>query len=127
MTALRPTAAPVRPFLDWPVATDPSRWNADVALLGIQHSEPSPGDPVPNDQTRAPDAIRWKSKSFCYETAHWDFDTGVELTAVRPERCLDVGNLAWTDGDYDAYAARITDVSRRLWRQGAQLFVLGGD
>ena len=32
--------APARAFLDWPVVTDPERWNTDVALLGIQHSEP---------------------------------------------------------------------------------------
>ena len=40
MATLAPTANPIRPFLDWPVVTDPSGWSADVALLGIQHSEP---------------------------------------------------------------------------------------
>jgi len=58
MTSLQPTSSPVRPFLDWPVVTDPSRWTADIALLGIQHSEPYAHDPRPNDQSRAPDAIR---------------------------------------------------------------------
>jgi len=124
---LQPTATPVRPFLDWTVVTDPSAWTADVALLGIQHSEPYSHDQRPNDQSRAPDAIRWKSGSFCYNPGHWDFDTGVELTSVRPQRCLDIGNVAWTSGDYDDYAAQITARVRHLWRQGTQVFVLGGD
>ena len=124
---LQPTATPVRPFLDWTVVTDPSAWTADVALLGIQHSEPYSHDPRPNDQSRAPDAIRWKSASFCYNPGNWDFDTGVELTSVRPQRCLDIGNVAWTSGDYDDYAAQITARVRHLWRQGTQIFVLGGD
>jgi len=124
---LQPTATPVRPFLDWTVVTDPSAWTADVALLGIQHSEPYSHDQRPNDQSRAPDAIRWKSGSFCYNPGNWDFDTGVELTSVRPQRCLDIGNVAWTSGDYDDYAAQITARLRHLWRQGTQVFVLGGD
>ena len=124
---LVPTAAPVRPFLDFTVATDPESWSADVAVLGIQHSEPYPWDPRPNDQARAPDAIRWKSPSFCYVPAHWDFDTGAVLTEARPARCLDLGNVSWTDGEYAVYAAAITERVRHLWAEGTQLFVLGGD
>lgn len=127
MTSLQPTAAPVRPFLDWPVATDPAGWAADVALLGIQHSEPYAHDPRPNDQSRAPDAIRWHSQRFCYATQNWDFDTGTDLKSVLPPRRLDLGNVAWTSGSYDDYAARISDLLRHLWRQGAQLIVVGGD
>jgi agmatinase len=130
MTTLQPTAAPVRPFLDWPVMTDPSGWAADVVLLGIQHSEPYAHDPRPNDQARAPDAIRWQSERFCYAPGHWDFDIGAELAAVLPQRCLDIGNVAWTQGDYGDYgdyAARITDRVRHLWAQGTQVIILGGD
>ena len=38
MTNLPSTTTPGRPFLDWPVATDSSGWNAKVALLGVRHS-----------------------------------------------------------------------------------------
>jgi agmatinase len=127
MTSLQPTSEPVRPFLDWPVVTDPSGWKADVALLGIQHSEPYAHDSFPNDQARAPDAIRAKSQSFCYNPAHWDFDTGTDLASNLPPRHLDMGNVAWTDGDYGDYAAGITDRVRHLWKQGSQLVVRGGD
>jgi len=127
MTTLQPTAAPVRPFLDWPVVTDPAGWAADIALFGIQHSEAYAHDPRPNDQSRAPDAIRWQSPRFCYAPGNWDFDTGIDLASVRPTRCLDIGNVAWNDGDYDDYSARITERLRHLWRQGTQIVILGGD
>ena len=126
MTSLQPTDKPVRPFLDWPVVTDPAGWNARVALLGIRHSEPYKHDKFPNDQARAPDAIRAQSQSFCYNPGHWDFDVGTDLASNLPTH-VDMGDAAWNGGDYGDYAAAITARVRHLWKQGAQLIVLGGD
>jgi len=126
MTSLLPTIAPERPFLDWRVATDPAGWNAKVALLGIRHSEPYAHDPFPNDQAKAPGAIRALSPSFCYNPAHWDFDVGTDLASNLPSH-VDMGDVAFDGGDYGAYAAAITARARHLWKQGTQLIVLGGD
>jgi agmatinase len=126
MTRLEPTLPPERPFLDWPVATEPAEWNARVALLGIRHSEPYGHDAFPNDQAKAPGAIRARSQSFCYDPAHWDFDVGTDLASSLPAH-VDMGDVAWDGGDYGDYAAAITARVRHLWRQGAQLVVLGGD
>jgi len=126
MTGLQPTAAPIRAFLDWPIATNPAEWTADVALIGIQHSEPYAHDPRPNDQARAPDAIRLRSDHISYGREQWDFDLDTPLAALLP-RCIDMGNVAWSGGSYDDYAAAISDRARHLWRQGAQIFALGGD
>jgi agmatinase len=127
MTDLQPTLQPDRPFLDWPVATDPSGWaGARVALLGIRHSEPYKHDRFPNDQSRAPAAVRAQSQSFCYNPAHWDFDVGTDLASNLPAH-LDIGDVAYDGGDYSAYAAAITARVRRLWQQGTQLVVIGGD
>jgi agmatinase len=126
MTRLEPTLPPERPFLDWPVATDPAAWNARVALLGIRHSEPYAHDAFPNDQAKAPGAIRARSQSFCYDPAHWDFDVGTDLASNLPAH-VDMGDVAWDGGEYGDYAAAITARVRHLWRQGAQLVVLGGD
>jgi agmatinase len=127
MKACLPTAPPIRPFLDWPVVTDPERWDADIAVIGIQHSEPYSGDPRPNDQARAPDAVRLASTQFSDGNDHWDFDLGTELAAVLPSRRIDCGNVAWADGDYASYAGQVSDRLRLLWRRGAQVFVIGGD
>ena len=127
MITARETATPVRPFLDWRVTTDPAKWAAEVAVVGIQHSEPYAGDPRPNDQARAPDAVRLVSKQFCYGPDQWDFDFGGTLAAALSVRCVDCGNFSWVNGSYDDFARFITASLRQLWRQGAQVFVLGGD
>lgn len=128
MRGLLPTDAPSRPFLDFPVVTDPSGWNADLAVLGIRHSEPYAHDAFPNDQSRAPDAIREASGVFCYNAAHWDFDTGAATNEALPARRMDIGNVGWSGkGDYGEYSAAITERVRHFWRQGTQLIVLGGD
>lgn len=128
MTYLQPTSAPIRPFLDWPVITDPAGWEADLAVLGIRHSEPYAHDVFPNDQAKAPDAIRAASRVFCYNAGNWDFDTGTDLASVLPPRHMDIGNVGWSrTGDYGEYAAAITERARHFFRQKAQLIVLGGD
>ena len=127
MTALEPTAAPLRPFLDFAVETDPERWQAGVALLGVLQSEPYPGDPSPNDQSRAPAAIRAQSKRFCYDVAHWDFDLGIDLASALPPRRIDLGDAVWSGGSFDAYSAAVSARLRLLWAGGAQVVVLGGD
>lgn len=125
---LLPTETPVRPFLDWPVVTDPASWQADIAVLGIRHSERYAHDAFPNDQARAPDAIREASKVFCYNAAHWDFDTGAVTNEALPARRMDIGDVGWSGkDDYAQYSAAITERVRHFWRQRAQLIVLGGD
>ncbi len=126
MSRLRPTSAPVRGFLDWPVVTDSLGWFADVALIGIQHSEPYAHDVRPNDQARAPDSVRLRSEHISYTRDQWDFDLDAPLGAWLP-RCIDMGNVAWTGGTYDDYSGTISDRVRHLWKQGAQIFALGGD
>jgi len=126
MTHLEPTLKPERSFLDWPVATDASGWNAELAILGVRHSEPYGHDPFPNDQSKAPGAIRAMSHSFCYDAAHWDFDVDADLASSLPSH-VDMGDVAFDGGDYDAYATAVTARVRHIWKQGAQLVVLGGD
>lgn len=126
--SLLPTERPIRPFLDWPVVTDPADWEADLAVLGIRHSEPYAHDIFPNDQARAPDAIRAASRVFCYNPGHWDFDTGSDLSSVLPARHMDIGNVGWSrEGDYGEYAAAVTERARHFFRRKARLIVLGGD
>ena len=125
---MQPTSRPERPFGDWPVELDPSRWQAEVALLGITHSEPYAHDPQPNDQTRAPDAIRRHSEISCYGgRAHWDFDLDTNLGAVLADRCLDCGNAVRGEEDYGTYAARVQAYAAQLLGASCQLIVLGGD
>jgi agmatinase len=122
------TVGPERPFIDFEVVLDPGRWQAGVAVIGIAHSEPYAGDERPNDQSRAPDAIRSASGLFSYgERGHYDFDFGADLASVLPARCIDCGNLVRGEEPYERYMARVSQALTTLWRGGAQVFVLGGD
>jgi agmatinase len=127
MTEPRNTSEPLRPFLDWPVVTDPSRWTGNVALLGVQRSEPYAKDSVPNDQARAPDEIRRLSFQFCDGPEHWDFDLDRSLRELEGMHPVDCGNMTFTDGDYAAFSAWQTSALRQMWRHGMQVILLGGD
>jgi agmatinase len=125
---MQPTTMPARAFADWPVELDPLAWRADVALIGVTHSEPYADDEQPNDQTRAPDAVRAQSDLFSYGgPSHFDFDLDSDLDSILPARCIDCGNAVRDGEDYDHYAASVTAYLARLWRGGTQVFVLGGD
>lgn len=126
-TPLRSTSEPLRPFLDWPVVTTPSEWTGNVALLGVQRSEPYTRDGVPNDQARAPDEIRRLSFQFCDGPDHWDFDLDRPLCELAGMRPIDCGNMTFSDGDYEAFSAWQTSALRQMWRSGMQVVLLGGD
>lgn len=121
------TTPPGQGFLGWPIVTDPARWDADVALLGIPQSEPYPGDACPNDQSRAPDAIRAQSGQITDGRAHWDFDNDAPVQDCLPPRCIDIGNVVCPGSDWTAHAAQVEAVARRIWEGGALLLAFGGD
>ncbi|HLY54401.1 MAG TPA: arginase family protein, partial [Stellaceae bacterium] len=120
------TTAPVRPFLDWPAVTDPASWDAPILLVGLPQSEPYARDTHPNDQTRAPGAIRLQSRQICDGPAQWDFDLGGPLGTLLPP-AIDGGDMPWTEGNYGDHAGRVTENLAGAWRRGAQIAVLGGD
>jgi agmatinase len=122
-----PTSTPIRPFLDWPVVTDPAGWNTPVAVIGIQHSEPYTGDPWPNDQARAPDAVRQASANISYGPDQWDFEFGNARSAFLPDACIDAGNIAWSGQDFDGYFDGTVARLHRLWSAGTQVYIIGGD
>lgn len=122
------TSAPVRPFLDWPVITDPSKWRDIVAsVIGIPYSEPYSGEPLPNDQASAPDAIRLQSGQFCDGPAQWDFDFGATLETVLPGKGVDAGNCPRWRGSFEDYFAETVERLKVLFENSRMTFVLGGD
>jgi agmatinase len=114
--------------MDFEVVLDPRDWLADIAVIGVTHSEPYAGDEQPNDQTRAPDAIRAQSEQFGFGNGeHFDFDLGASLHECLPPRRIDCGNRVRGSESIDAYFASVTAGLERLWRGGTQVFLLGGD
>ncbi len=128
MMTIAQSTAPVRPFMDFELVLDPAGWSADIALIGVTHSEPYAGDEQPNEQTRAPDAVRAQSEQFGYgDGAHHDFDLDGSLHELLPPRRIDCGNRVRGAEPIEEYFASVTAALGRLWRGGAQVFLLGGD
>mgnify|MGYP001827431763 FL=1 len=92
------TEAPLatsRSFLDFPLETELSSFNADIAILGIPFGKPYAFSAMANDQSRAPDAIRQATDllEIKYTKEHYDFDLGGPLLDGRNIRIVDCGNV----------------------------------
>ncbi|THD84793.1 arginase [Aliigemmobacter aestuarii] len=123
-----PLIPPPRPFLDWAVDTRPDDWDmVETAIIGLPLSEHYPGEPRPNDQAAAPDAIRAQSGQFCDGPAHWDFDIGAPLSRLLPSGGRDAGNLIEGDAAFDAHFAESIAVMKRHIATSRFSAVLGGD
>jgi agmatinase len=120
------TAEPIRPFLDWRVVNDPEQWGGRVALIGVPFSERYAGEPSPNDQASAPDAIRLQTPQFWDGPERFDFDLGAPLADLLPERGIDAGNCFRT-GDFEADFANTVARLKRLFSTTKLVCVLGGD
>ncbi|MFN8830922.1 MAG: arginase family protein [Labrys sp. (in: a-proteobacteria)] len=124
-----PLSAPLRPFLDWTVDTDPARWQpVDASILGIPTSEAYSGEPRPNDQANAPEAIRAQSGQFSDGPDHWDFDLGGPLGRHLPAgRARDAGNIAASVLPFDQQFEETIAIVRRQMGTSRFSIVLGGD
>lgn len=123
-----PLAAPLRPFMDWRVATDPARWEpVDVALIGIPYSEHYSGEPRPNDQAAGPERIRSFSGQLTYGAEYFDFNFDATLAAVLPNGGRDGGNLCPIGDDFAKDFTEAVHVMERQFATARFSVMLGGD
>jgi len=128
MTKLtRAPGTPPATFLDFPLALDLDRLEADIAILGIPYGMPYRVDEMANDQSRAPDALRQASHMSDYTRNHFDWDLGGPLLAGKPIRVVDCGNVTADMGDHREHYRRAHAAARRILDSGAVLVTLGGD
>lgn len=121
------TSAPLRPFLNWPTITDPARWTGPACLVGVPFSEHYAGEPRPNDQASAPDAIRLMTPQFFDGPERHDFDLGAPLEALLPKGAFDAGNCIDPDVDFATGFERSVERMKRLFSGTRLVCVLGGD
>ena len=79
-----------RTFLGLPLCTDLDSLQADFAILGIPAGCPYLGEAFPNDQSRAPAAIRRESVRLSLGFDRWDFDIERPLAGLRIVDCGDI-------------------------------------
>ncbi len=118
-----------RTFLDFPLVSDLDELKADFAILGIPFGMPYDPAAFPNDQSRAPDAIRSASseEDIAYTKSHYDWDLGGPLFDGRDIRVVDCGNVTAGASDHEAHYRRAEQVARKVFAAGTTLITLGGD
>ena len=125
-----PTVPPRRSyatFMDFPLQTDLSRLEADVAILGLPYGDPYSMDEVTNDQTNAPTAVRVASERLSMALDRWDFDIGGTLYDGRPIRVVDCGDVPGDKTDLTAHYRWAEEAARMILDKGALLVSIGGD
>jgi agmatinase len=125
-----PSAA-ARTFLNFPLALDLDRLQADIAILGIPYGMPYSVQEQANDQSRAPDVIRHGADGNDFLTSytrnHYDWDLGGPLLAGTSTRVVDCGNVTARLGDPAEHYSRAEAAARKIFAAGATLVALGGD
>lgn len=122
-------AGNVRSFLNFPLHTDLSAIDADIAVLGVPFGLPYDPGHFPNDQSLAPDALRSypTDEDVRYTREHYDFDLGGYLLAGRDVRVIDCGNVTAEAGDPQEHYRRTEQVAAHLFASNTTLVTLGGD
>jgi agmatinase len=116
--------APEHPFLESPVALDPSKVETGNAFLGIPYGPPyEPQDLVVC--ARAADAVRESAARMTYREMahHYNFDWGGPLDDPDVTDC---GDVVGDEADPDGIWERGLDVTRALVTAGVTPLVLGG-
>jgi agmatinase len=126
---IEPPGKLLRTFLDFPLASDLDKLDADFAILGIPYGMPYETTAQMNDQSRAPDAIRQARNPLmaAYTRDHYDWDLGGPLLDGRDIKVVDCGNVtAVLDGHAEHYR-RAEQAARKIFEANTLLVTLGGD
>lgn len=124
------TQAPGKPcatFLDFPLALDLDKLDADIAILGIPFGMPYSPPEQANDQSRAPDALRQVAADVSYTLNHYDWDLGGPLFDNRDIKVVDCGNVTADTHDAALHYKRAEAAARKIVDAGAVLVTIGGD
>ena len=124
-----PPGAETRSFLDFPIAEDLDSLDADFAILGIPFGMPYHADSMPNDQSRAPDAVRSAptTEDIEYTRNHFDIDLDGYLLAGEDIQVVDCGNVVADAANTKEHYRLAEQAARRIFTSGAILIALGGD
>ncbi len=118
-----------RSFLEFPIETRLETLDAHFAVLGIPFGMPYPEHDWPNEQSKAPDALRKVSNAedIRYTRAHHDFDLGGALLDGKDIRIVDCGNVTAVPGAPEIHYQRAEQAARLILAAGSVLIALGGD
>jgi agmatinase len=118
------TNPPEAGFLGFPVETDPTRLDAEIAILGVPHGWPYPRPGTAVGCALAPAAVRRRAMRLARFRDHWDFDLDAPM---RPRMCVDAGDVPGNPDDGAGNSTRITEVVAAILERGVVPICIGGD
>ena len=107
-------------FLGFPLCSDPSESDADVAILGLPYDLATSG----RAGTRSgPSAIRQASANLRWEEARWPWDFALtdKLSGI------DCGDVHYYQGNHEAFVEACEAAADSIIQSGKTLLSLGGD
>jgi agmatinase len=111
-------------FMGVPAGSVADLAGADVAIIGAPCATPYASiGPYSKD---APAAIRAASKPYSKNHHHHNFDLGGPAMSADL-RIVDLGDVEWSDTDFEANRTRIRDTCKAVLAAGAVPVVFGGD
>ena len=120
--------APESGFLGAGVETDPTRIDADVAILGVPHGWPYPRPGSTAGCALAPPAVRRRAARLARFRGNWDFELGGPMLPLdAPPRIVDAGDVPGDADDGPGNAARTTEAVAAILARGAIPVCIGGD
>jgi len=118
------TKPPETGFLGFPVETDATRLDAEIAILGVPHGWPYPRPGAAAGCALAPAAVRSRAMRLARFHDHWDFDIDGPM---RLRRCVDAGDVPGDPDDGAGNSTRITEVVTAILECGVVPICIGGD
>ncbi len=118
------TNPPETGFLGFPVETDPTRMDAEIAILGVPHGWPYPRPGAAAGCALAPAAVRRRAMRLARFQDHWDFDLDGPM---RLRDCVDAGDVPGDPHDGAGNSTRITEVVTAILERGVVPICIGGD
>ena len=118
---------PASGFLGAPIETDPSRIDADVAILGVPLGWPYPRPGSSAGCSEGPAAIRRGAERLRRFRGNWDFELGGPMLPLDSPRLVDAGDVPGDPADGAGNSEAITAAVAAILERGAVPVCIGGD
>jgi len=119
----RPTSCS---FVNLPIVTDWRELDAQAVIFGVPHGKPYQSSQFPNDQSRAPNALRAASSRILIDHEVIDTDM-LGKNSVSQFRFVDGGNIPLNANDIQRHYDDAEEAVRYAIKKGVLPVSIGGD
>ena len=114
-------------FINLPVCTDWKNLSADAIIFGVPYGKPYSKKDFPNDQSRAPFALRSASNRIMVEHASVNMDYESIPSLTNGMKFVDGGDIPLVDNDVSSHYLKAEEAVRYAVTKGIIPVTIGGD